>query len=100
VTGGLHALLLAPLPALRRRSASGSRSSRLRAVRLLRPIVDTVTFVVSSSIGLAVAARPSLCRQLEEDGVHDAVTKFAETIESVAGRITDALSHMVTTPLG
>jgi hypothetical protein len=32
--------------------------------------------------------------------VHDAVTKFAETIESVAGRIKDALSHMVTTPLG
>jgi hypothetical protein len=51
-----------------------------------------ITFVVSSSIGLAVAARPSPMSPAE-DGALDAVTKFAETIESVARRIEDAQSH-------
>jgi hypothetical protein len=35
-------------------------------VRLVRPIVDTVTFMVSLSIGLAVAARPSPMSPAEE----------------------------------
>jgi hypothetical protein len=96
VTGGshAHAHLLAPLRALRSRSASGSCSSRFRPVRLVRPIVDTVTFVVSSSIGLAVGSETiPYVAGWREDGALDAVTQFAEMIESVARRIEDALSH-------
>ena len=55
-------------------------------------IVDTVTFVVSASAGLAVD-RESVpyIAGWGEDGALEAVSEFAEVIDRVARRIEDAL---------
>jgi hypothetical protein len=55
-------------------------------------IVDTVTFVVSASAGLAVDGESvPYVAGWGEDGALEAVTEFAETIDSIARRIEDAL---------
>jgi hypothetical protein len=55
-------------------------------------IVDTVTFVVSASVGLAVDGETiPYVAGWGEHGALEAVTEFAETIDKVARRIEDAL---------
>jgi hypothetical protein len=55
-------------------------------------IVDTVTFVVSASVGLAVDGESvPYVAGWGENGALEAVTEFAETIDSIARRIEDAL---------
>jgi N-terminal domain of anti-restriction factor ArdC len=55
-------------------------------------IVDTVTFVVSASVGLSVAGESvPYVAGWGENGALQAVTEFAETIDRVARRIEDAL---------
>ena len=56
-------------------------------------IVDTVTFLVSSSVGLAVDGETiPYVAGWGEDGALEAVTQFAETIDKLARRIERALS--------
>ena len=55
-------------------------------------IVDTVTFVVSASVGLAVDGESvPYVAGWGEDGALEAVSEFAEVIDQVARRIEDAL---------
>lgn len=56
-------------------------------------IVDTVTFVAASRVGLAVDGEsiPYVARW-GEDGELEAVTEFAGTIDSLARRIEDVLA--------
>lgn len=56
-------------------------------------IVDTVTFIASSSIGLAVGGESiPYVAGWGEDGALDAVTEFAATIDALARRIEDVLA--------
>jgi hypothetical protein len=56
-------------------------------------IADTVTFVVSSGVGLAVSGETiPYVAGWGEDGAIEAVTQFASTIDSIARRIEDALA--------
>jgi antirestriction factor ArdC-like protein len=55
-------------------------------------IVDTVTFVVCASVGLAVEGESvPYVAGWGQNGALEAVTQFAETIDSIARRIEDAL---------
>ena len=55
-------------------------------------MVDTVTLVAASAVGLAVDGETvPYVSGWGEDGALDAVTEFAETIDQVARRIEDAL---------
>jgi hypothetical protein len=65
------------------------RYSRARA----EVIVDTVTFVVSASVGLAVDGETiPYVAGWGEHGALEAVTEFAETIDKLARRIEGALT--------
>ncbi|MCA1680434.1 MAG: hypothetical protein LC777_16510, partial [Actinobacteria bacterium] len=56
-------------------------------------IVDTVTFVVAASVGLALDGESiPYVAGWGEDGALEAVTEFAETIDSIARRIEDVLA--------
>lgn len=56
-------------------------------------IVDTVTLIASSSIGLAVGGESiPYVAGWGEDGALDAVTEFAATIDALARRIEDVLA--------
>jgi hypothetical protein len=56
-------------------------------------IVDTVTFIVCSSVGLDVGGESvPYVAGWGEDGTLDAVTEFAQTIDTLARRLEDALS--------
>ena len=55
-------------------------------------MVDTVTLVAASAVGLAVDGETiPYVSGWGEDGALDAVTEFAETIDRVARRIEDVL---------
>lgn len=55
-------------------------------------MVDTVTLLAASSVGLAVDGETiAYVSGWGEDGALDAVTEFAETIDQVARRIEDVL---------
>lgn len=55
-------------------------------------IVDTVTFIAASSVGLAVGGESiAYVAGWGEQGALDAVMSFAETIDALARRIEDAL---------
>jgi hypothetical protein len=57
-------------------------------------IVDTVTFVVSASVGFAVDGETiPYVAGWGEHGALEAVTEFAETIDKLARRIEGALSR-------
>jgi hypothetical protein len=54
-------------------------------------IADTVTFVVSSGVGLAVSGETiPYVAGWGEDGAIEAATQFATTIDPIARRIEDA----------
>jgi antirestriction protein ArdC len=56
-------------------------------------VVDTVTFVVCSAVGLAVDGESiPYVAGWGEDGALDAVMEFAETIDTLARRLEDALA--------
>ena len=55
-------------------------------------MVDTITFIVCSGLGLAVDGESvPYVAGWGEDGALDAVNKFAGTIDSLARRIEDAM---------
>ena len=55
-------------------------------------IVDTVTYVVCAGVGLAVDGESiPYVAGWGEDGALEAVTEFADTIDTIARRIEDAL---------
>jgi hypothetical protein len=55
-------------------------------------MVDTVTLLVASSVGLAVDCETvPYVSGWGENGALEAVTEFAETIDQIARRIDDAL---------
>ncbi len=56
-------------------------------------IVDTVTFIVCSSVGLDVGGESvPYVAGWGEDGALEAVTEFAHTIDVIARQLEDALS--------
>lgn len=62
-------------------------------------IVDTVTFVVCSSVGLAVDGESiPYVAGWGEDGALEAVVAFAETIDALARRLEDAIADPVEKP--
>ena len=57
-------------------------------------IVDTVTYVASASVGLAVGGESiPYVAGWGEHGALEAVTEFAATIDSLARQIEDVLSN-------
>jgi len=56
-------------------------------------LADTITFVVCSSVGLAVDGESiPYVAGWGEEGALDAVTEFAATIDTLARRIEDAIA--------
>ena len=54
--------------------------------------MDTITFVVSVGVGLAVDGESvPYVAGWGEDGALEAVTQFAETIDAIARRVEDAV---------
>ncbi len=64
-------------------------------------IVDTVTLLAASAVGLAVDGETvPYVSGWREHGALEALTEFAETIDRVARRIEDASTERRTTPRG
>jgi hypothetical protein len=63
-------------------------------------LADTITYVVCSSVGLAVDGESiAYVAGCGEDGALDAVTEFATTIDALARRIEEALG-VSASPIG
>jgi hypothetical protein len=57
-------------------------------------LVDCVTYVVCSSVGLDVGGESiPYVAGWGEDGALDAIREYAETIDGIARRMEDALDH-------
>ena len=55
-------------------------------------LVDCVTYIVCSSVGLDVGGESiPYIAGWGEDGALDAINEYAETIDAIAGRIEDAV---------
>ncbi len=62
-------------------------------------LVDCVTYVVCSSVGLDVGGESiPYIAGWGEDGALDAIREYAETIDTIARRIEDALDEGCATP--
>jgi hypothetical protein len=62
-------------------------------------LVDCVTYVVCSSVGLDVGGESiPYVAGWGEDGGLDAIREYAETIDAIARRIEDAVVHCASAP--